>query len=69
MRLVLGGLVVISLAAVAAYVLVFVSVVIATARSAHRRDQLARELDDVLAALLGDAAVGRSGAAGGRAHR
>ena len=68
-RQVIEGLVVISLAAVASNVLVFAFAVVVTARAARRRDRLTRELDDVLAELLGDEAVGRPGATPGRVRR
>ncbi|MHB1599640.1 MAG: hypothetical protein ACYCXY_12310 [Acidimicrobiales bacterium] len=49
----LGVVVVASLVAIAAYVLMFVAVAASTALGAHRRDPLAEDLDEVLVEILG----------------
>jgi hypothetical protein len=59
-RYVLGGLAVISLAAIALYVLVFASVVVATllGKGDGAHDAASEELDRCLVALLGEGAAG-----------
>lgn len=68
LRIVLGGLVVASLTVIVAYVLGFVSVVVATVLASRRRDPLAEELDQMLAGLLGKGAVGPRDASKGSAR-
>lgn len=58
LRYVLEGVAVGSLAAVALYVLGFVSVVVATLVAAHGDDPASEELDRCLTELLGAEAVG-----------
>lgn len=53
LRIVLGVLVVVSLATIVAYALVFLAVAAWTVLTASRRDPLADELDRVLAEIVG----------------
>jgi len=53
LRIVLGGLVVVSLVAIVAYVVVFLVVAAWTVFTSSRRDPLADELDRVLAEIVG----------------
>lgn len=56
LRIVLGVLVVASLATIVAYIVVFFGVAAWTALTSHRRDPLADELDRVLAGIVGPGA-------------
>ena len=65
LRYVLGGLAVVSLAAIALYVLAFAVVVVtALLERDHDADAASRELDRCLVALLGDGAAGTGDAPG-----